>query len=329
VLVRHPADWYIPFIVGVRHYYLKTDTPIRWLARAIELNPAAASAHLYIGAVLLEADYFDQAMLELRIASRHNNSLVHKAVAMLEARESSFETLSKMAVTREDKKLIWNALALRFEAKGKKDEAEAADLALLELDPMHPGALMRHARRLSGRQENERALQLAHKLGSLPDLGPAGIQLESSILEKAKRHEEAIAVLERGLVRFPKNPALLNALAWSLQRAGKHDEAIKTARTIKGMMVQSRSRSQAVLLEYRLLMAEGKTSAALASLREAHSLDPGNTSILLRIANLAEQKGDKRRALDALRKLKLALPGDKEITERIEKIESIKYLQTE
>ena len=96
VLRRHPADWYIPFLVGVRLFHTSSDNPLPWFSRALELNSASASAHLYVGRTLLRAENLDQAMLELRLASRFNPALAFPIAEFLVESRQTFKELSPL-----------------------------------------------------------------------------------------------------------------------------------------------------------------------------------------------------------------------------------------
>lgn len=321
VLNRHPADWYIPLLAGVRTYKNGRENPLPFLARAIELNPSSASAHYFVGATLLRSGHLEQALLELRIAAGFKSSLAGPAAGLLVARKASFEQLKGIAVTRQEKLLLWRALASAFEHQGDDAQSELADKAVLNVDSRQPISLARQARRLMARGEEETALALARRLREVPDFGPAGVQLEAEILEKSSRNRDALKVLNEGLREFPFHPGLLRRLAWSRQRADDHRGALEAARELKALSASSSARASAVLLEAGLSLAEGRKQVALAKFREAFALDPTNVSILERIVGLAEKEGEWRRALEALRQLARSRPDDAALQRRLEQLE--------
>ncbi len=321
VLKRHPADWYIPFLVGVRHFHLNSANPLPWLSRAIELNPASAAAHLYVGRTLLRAEKLDQAMLELRLAARFNPRFSRHVAQFLTARYPRFETLAKIAVTKEDKLLLWTALAHAFALKGLSPEAETADIAILEVNRLEPRSLARHARRLADRGQVDEALDMARKLTALPEYGPSGARLQALFYEKSNMLDKAIGILEQELTHSPRHPDLLKALAWAEQRNGNYKGAIRAITTLRSLATNIESRSKVVIIEARLAVAEGRIQAALARYREASLLDPTNLDILRTTADLAERHNHRQRALEALKKLKIADPGDTAVKSRIKRIE--------
>ncbi|MCP4603839.1 MAG: hypothetical protein GY847_25525 [Proteobacteria bacterium] len=321
VLMRHPADWYIPFLVGVRHYNLGSANPLPWLARAIELNSVSAPAHLYIGRTFLRAGKLSQAMLEFRLAALFNPGFAIPVSRFLVSKIPNFEQLSSIAVTKEDKLLLWGALAQVLASSGHHKEAEEADKAILVINPLEPRSLARHARRLANREKTTEALNAARKLAFLPDYGPSSALIQAEIYKRQKQHEKAIAVLEKELVHSPRHRGLLSELAWSRQRAGDHKGALKAVASLRALALNIKSRANAAVLEANLSAAEGRIQAALAGYREAHLLDPSNLSILKRTASLAEQHGDKQRAIEALRKLANADPNDTSIQNRLKQFE--------
>lgn len=322
LLRRHPASWYLPFLAGVHAFHGGADNPLPWFARAIEVNPSAASAHLYAGRALLRAGKIDQAMLELRLGSRGNPALAPAVARYLVNATPLFDRLSKVAIDREDKLLLWGALAGELAARGLDDQAEAADLAVLSVDPNDPRSLARHARRLIKRGELERALELAETLAKLPDFHPAAAILEAEVFRERGDSARELDALQQGLQRSPRHPGLLRELAWAAERAGDHDRAMATAAELRSTATDQSQRAAAAVLEGDLERAAGRIDAALARYRQAYAMDSSNPALLERIANLAQRHGDDLRALDALRKLRNLDPKNPEWRRRLEELEN-------
>jgi tetratricopeptide (TPR) repeat protein len=321
LLNRHPAAWYIPFLAGVHSYHARVGNPLPWLARALEINPASASAHLYAGRSLLRLGKLDQALLELRLAGRGNSRLAPAIARFLVAAEPSFERLSKIALDRRDKLLLWEPLAREFSAQGHESEAAAADLAVLSIDPLEPRSLARHARRLIKRGKLDEAIELARQLEELEDYRPAAAILRAEAHRARGAPVDELAALEQGLAQTPKHAGLLRELAWAAQRNGDHDRAIAAARELKSAATDQAQRTRATILEGDLERKQGRIDAALARYRQAYAMDPSNQNLLVRIANLAESHGDMLRALEALRKLVNLDPTNDEWQRRLDAIE--------
>ncbi|MBW2276958.1 MAG: hypothetical protein JRF63_05660 [Deltaproteobacteria bacterium] len=320
-LKRHPASWYLPFLAGVHTFHVGAGNCLPWLSRALEVNPSAASAHLYAGRALLRVGKLDQAMLELRLASRGNPKLAPPAARFLVGALPRFDRLSKMAVDREDKLLLWGALARELAVRGLDEEAEAADLAVLTVDPNEPRSLARQARRMIKREQLDDALELAERLDEQPDFRPAAAILEAEVHRKRQDAEAELSALVKGLHRSPRHPGLLRELAWAAQRAGDHDRAMRTAAELRATATDESKRSRAAVLEGDLERNEGRIDAALARYRQAYAMNPSNPSLLKRIANLAQSHGDDLRALEALRKLVNIDPANQEWRRRLDELE--------
>jgi len=321
LLARHPASWYLPFLAGVHRFHSGSDNPLPWLARALEVNPSAASAHLYAGRAMLRAGKLDQAMLELRLASRGNPNLAPPAARFLAGALPDFDRLSKIAIDREDKLLLWSALARELAVRGLDEQAEAADLAVLTVDPDEARSLARQARRMIKRDDLEDALELAGRLDRQVDYRPAAAILEAEVHRRRQDSDKELAALNRGLQRTPKHAGLLRELAWAAQRAGDHDRAMEAAAELRSTATDQRQRARAAVLEGDLERDEGRIDAALARYRQAYAMNPSNPSLLERIANLAQSHGDNLRALEALRKLVNIDPTNPEWRRRLNELE--------
>jgi len=321
LLERHPADWYIPFLVGVERYRAGDQNPLPWFARALELNPSAASAHLWVGRTMLRSGRLDQGMLEIRLAARLRPGLAREGARFLVSVAPRFADLKKVAVDRDDKLLLWGALASELASRNLEREAEAADLAVLKVEPREPRSLARQARRLKARGEIAAARELVERLRALPDYRPSAALIESEIHRSQGEPERAVAALERAIEADPTHQGLLRALAWAAQRAGRHDRAIEAAELLGARATGTKARAAAAVLEGDLERAEGRVQAALACYRQAHALIPSDLALLERIVDLAEQHGDLVRAIESLRKMVNLQPANADWKARLERLE--------
>jgi tetratricopeptide (TPR) repeat protein len=322
ILVRHPASWYVPFVVGAERSFRRGQNPLPWLSRAIELNPASAAAHFHVGRVMADRGLLDQGLLELRIAARNNRSLVPAAARLLVGAGHDFERLSAWAREPEDQVPLYGALAAEFARRGRSGEAEAADRAVLEIDPRNVRSLARHARRLSARGEGEAALEFSHRLGRVDGHAVPGAILEAEIRAAAGDRPAAMAVLERALERDPRHPELLRTAARACQAADRPGRALELAERLRALATDARSRAAATVLSGELEQAQGKVQAALASYQRAAALVPEDTRLLLRIADLSREHGDAARELSALRRLVRLQPGNEQWQGRLAALEA-------
>ncbi|MDJ0762954.1 MAG: hypothetical protein QNJ97_08200 [Myxococcota bacterium] len=320
-LSRHPADWYIPFVVGVRTFHLEKESPLPWMARAIELNSASAPAHFYAGRAFLRAGKLDQALLELRLSAVFNPRFADPVATLLVAEIPRFASLRTIARAREDKLLLFGALARAFETRGHPKEAEAADRAVIEIDPQAPDSLARQARRLAMRGETQAALHMATTLSKLPGLGPLGVQIQADIFEMRGRPDLAVAALKQALMASPRHRGLLTRMAWAKQRAGDYAGALEATSALRAISSGIKSSADVAVLEGNLAKAAGRIQTALARFREAHIVDPTNSGVLIEIADLAKRIGDERRMIEALKKLSALDPHNETVKERLNAIE--------
>jgi tetratricopeptide (TPR) repeat protein len=287
----------------------------------LEINAYSASTHLYIGRVLLRADELEQAMREFRLAVRYHSGFAGAVAKYLVAKAPHFEQLSQIAVTREDKLVLWGALAHAFLVSGHGLESEAADQEIFNVNSSEPRSLARQVHRLIDRKQFDEALELAEKLTTIPKYGPLGARLEASVHENTGVREKALSVLERELKRSPQHPALLIQLAWTRQRAGDYQGALETTLVLRTLAQDIKDQARVAVLEGDISVAEGRIQMALARYGEANMVDPSDIGVLIKIANVAQKNGDIPRALIALKKIIVLDSNNKFAKERIEKIE--------
>lgn len=319
---RHPASWYIPFLAGVDTFARGGDNPLPWFSRALEVNPDAAVAHLYVGRVLLRAGHMEQAKLELRLASRQRPSLAGHIARFLIDSSPSFDRISDVALDEGDRILLWGAIASQFSSRGMDEQAEIADRALLELGTPSPRSMTRHARRLCRRGDHAEALDLARSLRGIEGHGATASMLEAEVLSSRGESREANELLAAALEKDPEDRMLLKRYASSCLEVGDEEGALEAIGHLKRLSTDSRTLAAVSIFEGDLNMRSGRARAALASYRQAYALTPQDTRLLEKIADLASREGDLTRALDALRKLHAIDPSNEEWARRLEDLES-------
>ena len=80
MMLRHPAEPYLPFMTALRAFQQKDDTPIPWLGATLERANVYAPAHLILARVV-EARSPAQARLEYRLAMDQGPELVRTVMA--------------------------------------------------------------------------------------------------------------------------------------------------------------------------------------------------------------------------------------------------------
>lgn len=124
-------------------------------------------------------------------------------------------------------------------------------------------------------------------------------------LERLGAPERAIPVLERAVAQLPADRWLRSALAEGLRVAGRFAEARAALQGLLDEMGRRRSKERASIHHQLGLVARamGDPSAAIEHLEQAAAIDVDNQSIVLMLAEVAEEAADFERAERALRAL--------------------------
>ncbi len=136
--------------------------------------------------------------------------------------------------------------------------------------------------------------------------------VESDILRRARRYEEAFEVLGRGLADYPDNPELLYAHAMAAERLGKIEVLEQDLRK----MLEADPDNAQVLnaLGYTLADRTTRYDEAYGYIKRALELEPEDPAILDSMGWVLYRLGRHREAIDYLRKaLDKAEAGDAEI----------------
>ena len=124
--------------------------------------------------------------------------------------------------------------------------------------------------------------------------------LESELLDRAKRGDDALAAIERGLTIFEADPVLLYARAMAHERADRVDAALADLRLI----ISDNPRDAQALNAYGYTLAERRRdyAAALPFVQRAHEIQPDSAPILDSLGWIELRLGRQDRALVLLRK---------------------------
>lgn len=201
---------------------------------------------------------------------------------------------------------VAEALALWSEAEGwyaGVPAGEGRDLAML-----------RTARLQAMQGRLDVALDTLHELQADTSADGERVRdaylLESELLEGAKRSDDALAAIERGLDIFEADPALLYARAMVHERADRVDAALADLRRI----IDDNPRDAHALNAYGYTLAERRNdyAAALPFVQRAHQIEPDSAPILDSLGWIELRLGREDSALAILRKA-WALLKDAEI----------------
>jgi tetratricopeptide (TPR) repeat protein len=175
-------------------------------------------------------------------------------------------------------------------------------------------AMLRTARLQAMQGRLDAALDTLHELQADTSADGERIRdaylLESELLDGAKRSDDALAAIERGLGIFEADPALLYARAMLNERADRVDAALADLRRI----IDDNPRDAHALNAYGYTLAERRRdyAVALSFVRRAHEIEPESAPILDSLGWIELRLGRQDSALAHLRKA-WALLKDAEI----------------
>ena len=190
------------------------------------------------------------------------------------------------------------------------EERKDLDAALRYLDQAEPGGdgyvnvQVRRAQILAQKKDvngARRALEAAQQDSASDVEQMQLIQAESLLLRDAGRNEEAAAVLQQGLERFPNNTDLMYDYAMVLDKLGRYDEMEKSLRRVMHLAPANQHAYNA--LGYSLADRNVRLPEALELIRKAADLAPQDPFIAdslgwvqFRMGQLSEAEAQMRRA---------------------------------
>ncbi|MHC4953054.1 MAG: protein kinase domain-containing protein [Planctomycetota bacterium] len=185
-----------------------------------------------------------------------------------------------------------NYLGIAFHAQGKYDEAIAAFLKSIELDPGSIGAYHELGRVLqdAGRLEEAVATFRASMKVDPGDPWPA-YNLGHALRAQGK-FEEALIAYDKVIELFPRSTGVWTYRGLAYAGLGKFEEAVAECR--KSADLEPISSPKHANLAYALL-CQGRLEAAVAACRKTFEVDPGNEAayVTLGSALLAQGKFEK------------------------------------
>jgi tetratricopeptide (TPR) repeat protein len=321
---RHPADYYLPFLVGVHAARSRTTSPIPFWNQALRLHPRASSVHFAVGSFLAQwPEYRVQAAEELGLAVRAGPSALGPAAARVAQLFPDFAgTAPFVRLASDDPVRVWDALAAAYRRLGIAEAAADADGAVLRSVPGHPPARFRRAR--AALEAGRPAEALVHVGAADPPdrtLLPDRYLLGGQALDALGRRDEAVGLLAEGVERSD-SPALPVMLADLQAARGNTEAALDALALLETRARTQKDRSDAVAGQARFLARHGRVADALIQTRRALGIDPGRLDLWTLAAELAERLDDLPGALWALRELSRRQPRDDAIKERLRAIEA-------
>ncbi len=202
--------------------------------------------------------------------------------------------------------------AAAAERSGQPTQALAAFHAVLQIDPGHPGALLRVA--LSLRQqgallEAENALVQAAQRSAARALGAAALPIFVeliSLLQHTRQYEKALNVIERGLSQFGELPGLVWEQCECLDALGQSGKRLQRLNRLAALQPND----PVVLIALgKALLSSAAAPSAIKPLRAALSLGYQDEAVSLMLAGLEIHVGELAAAETRLRAMLLERPN--------------------
>lgn len=281
-----------------------TNGALESYGKLVALMPESAPVRYRMASMHMQAKNTGAAAEELKKALSINPNYLEAQIALAELAVLTNKPDDGIAIARQiQKQRAKNPAGFLLEANLMQAQRKPA-LAIapyeraLALAPTSSNLLLLHAAMTSAGKVAEAEARLAkwqkeHK----PDL-TMKMYLSERALAK-KDYKEAISVLEGVVQEVPKNPIVLNNLAWSYQQM-KDPRALKTAEQALALAPDS----PAVLDTLgNLLVEQGNAARGIPHLQKAAQLAPQDAAIRFHLAQGLAKSGDKAGARKELEKV--------------------------
>ncbi len=302
----HPSEPSFALLAGVEASAHGDPAAPRWLNRAMALAPGWPSPRVEAARWLFAQGRRDQALLELREAGARDPGSVRSVLCDMLGDEPSAELAARAAPEGENRVAVLRIAAAC--ARRHPEVAAAIDALILDADPTDLEAEARNVRRQLARGEHAEAARAARALLARHPADSRAQVLGAETLVASGDPAEALASLERAESGTDDLAAVLRGRARAEAAAGDVEAMRETVERLRGRAAGSARDIAAAWwllggLEHQL----GNRGAALHAFAEAHRIQPQNAR-LARIAALARELGDLRRAFAAYAELCAAEP---------------------
>lgn len=294
LLEYHPADYLAPLVLG--RAWLEHSTPRRldraahWLSRALFLYPASATAHRLLGRTLFLAGFRQQALVEYRLAARHDPGLLTAVTTeVLRLTGSADDAIAATPPGGTS----YLTVARNLRALGQKQAAaRAARLALKQDSTLLPAMdLLAELALAQGRLEE--VAGLARRELEIDPLHERAYLLQGQVLLQKDDPAGAEKAWLQGLRQVPESTALAYRLVDRYLGQGRVAEAEAVAARLQSY-VPSRDSAQARLnaLLGRIHEAKGMLYEARRDYLLAAQLAAGVPYYLFAVGRMEERMGN-------------------------------------
>ncbi len=304
---RHLTDFWIHYQLGLTLAEVKDQSPaiveerIGCYRTALALRPAAANAHINLGAALQAKNEWDEAIAEYQKAIEldPNVAIAHNNLGLaLKAKNQWDEAIAeyKKAIELDPKNAgAHYNFGVALSVKNQLDEAIGEFSKAVELDPKH--ALAHYNLGTALQAKNQLDLAMAEFRTAIeldPDWAPAHCNLGMALYAK-NQLDPAVAEFRKAIELDPKLANAHTNLGTALQAKNQLDEAITEHR--KAIELNPKF----AMVHYSLgtaLQAENQLDEAIAEYRQAIDLQPDLAEANCNLAGILQSQGQLSASLD-------------------------------
>jgi hypothetical protein len=305
-MLRHPAEPYLPLIVGWRAARAGDDEPVPWLASALERGREQGPAHLVLARLIARRSP-SQARTEYRLAFEQAPELLPSALSetprLVGGYDDAMELVSNGRPGRETLSALGDALAARLPATSSRLYDELAARA-----PSEPGPSLRSAREAIADLSDDdgapwcegasrdaclkRALDVSAHAEALAPLVCAGHALHAQARIAAGDETRALSELASAAQQVTDRVECLKVLEGLADRA--HDDRLAMDAMTK-ITASGCADEHECAANLTWVAAEearrGDGRRALVLYKRAYEQSPDNDTLLVAAAHLAASSG--------------------------------------
>ena len=281
------------------------------LADAVAADRRSAPARLRQIGYALERRQFKEAQAAAQdaLAALPGDTRILEAAGLAQLRAGAVEqaasTFGQLAAARPDDARPLVQLAGVYRVQRREDQAEAAYRRAIELPVGRNEAVADYVDYLLSANKPDAALQTARRLRESRPSRPEGYAVEALVHTRLRRVDDAIRVLQLGLVNAPSSE-LAVMLHGSLVSRGAEPEASRVARDwLQRHPADSRMRYEVAIRD----LVGGRLSQAEAGLRQVVEANPRNVLAVHTLAHVLIGLG-KREALGFAERAAALAPDD-------------------
>lgn len=315
---HHPADYLAPLVIGRANLAAEPpDLPraVRWLAAAMFLNPTDPVAHRLAGRALFLIGHKDQALVEYRLAIRHDPRLQTAAVTEV-LRLGNDPDSAIRATPAEAEPLLATARILN--TLGRKEAAERAARMSLDHDAARLDTLDLLARLTFDAKRYVETVDLTRRAIEIDPQHDFAWVMQAKVLLAKGEKKQAEEVLREGWAQIPDSTQIAHKLVELYLTEKRYRDAEATATRLKTFAdSDDRSQGRLTYLLGRIKEARQQFFDARQLYRQASDMQPDNLPYLYRLGRMEEKVGAWEAAERIFQKLAKRRFRAQEMDERI------------